>query len=258
MRLREYSDKVPKPMVPIGYRPVLWHVMKYYAHFGHTDFILCLGYQADIIKDYFVNYHEYVSNDFVLNRGSKVELLSSDIEQWNITFADTGISSNIGERLMAVRKYLKDETEFLANYSDGLTDLPLDDMINAFHNSGKVASFMAAKPTRSFHVASLDEDHIVTDITSLTEQQEVWINAGYFIFKNEIFNYIQQGEELVEKPFRRLITERQLLAYPHSGTFLTMDTFKEKQELDDMYIHGNTPWQVWKTGGKDQYTSRAC
>ena len=246
-------------MVPIGYRPVLWHVMKYYAHFGHKDFILCLGHQADTIKDYFVNYHEYISNDFVLNRGSKVELLSTDIDDWNITFADTGINANVGQRLLAVKKYLKDDTEFLANYSDGLTDLPLNDMITRFRQSGKVASFMAARPTRSFHVATLGPDNVVTDFSSFSEHNEVWINAGYFVFRKEIFDYLKPGEELVEEPFRRLIEKRELLAYPHKGHFFTMDTFKEKQALDDMYTQGNTPWQVWKgTGTGSQLTSEAC
>ena len=123
-RLRDYSENVPKPMVPIGYRPILWHVMKYYAHFGHKDFILCLGYRADVIKDYFLNFNECVSNDFVLSAGgAKLELLNRDIQDWTITFAETGPTSNIGQRLKAVEKYVKDEPMFLANYSDGLTDM---------------------------------------------------------------------------------------------------------------------------------------
>src|SRR5690606_16123135 len=204
MRLREYSEKVPKPMVPIGYRPVLWHVMKYYAHFGHKDFILCLGHQADVIKDYFVNYHEYVSNDFVLNKGSNVKLMNTDIDDWNITFADTGVNSNIGQRLLAARKYLSGEEMFLANYSDGLTDLPRDEMIAKCRVSDKVAAFMAARPTRSFHMATIDDDDVVTDLSALSERQNAWINAGYFILRQEVFNHILSGEELVEEPFRRL------------------------------------------------------
>lgn len=259
MRLREYSEKIPKPMVPIGYRPVIWHVMKYYAHFGHKDFILCLGHQADVIKDYFVNYNEYVSNDFVLNKGSKVQLMNTDIDDWNITFADTGVNSNIGQRLLAARKYLDGEEMFLANYSDGLTDLPLDDMVDKFEASGKIASFMAAKPTRSFHIASIGSDNLVTDLSAFSDQSDAWINAGYFVFKSEIFDHINFGEELVEEPFQRLIAGRKLLAYPYKGVFLTMDTFKEKQTLDDMYAKGNTPWQVWKKNDKPtSYSSEAC
>src|SRR5215471_8658844 len=129
--MREYSEVLPKPMVPIGYRPILWHVMKYYAHYGHKDFILCLGYKADVIKQYFRNYDECVSNDFVLSSGGKnVELLGSDIDDWNITFVDTGLTSNIGQRLKAVRRQLEGEEMFLANYTDGLSDVPLPNVID--------------------------------------------------------------------------------------------------------------------------------
>src|SRR6187200_987391 len=142
MRLREFSESIPKPMVNIGYRPILWHVMKYYAHYGHKDFILCLGHGADFIKNYFLNYNECISNDFVLSGGGKkLQLFNSDIDDWNITFADTGVSSNIGQRLRAVEKYLDGEEMFFANYSDGLTDLPLDLQLNYFKREGRVASF---------------------------------------------------------------------------------------------------------------------
>lgn len=244
MRLREYSEKIPKPMVPIGYRPILWHIMKYYAHFGHKDFILCLGYQADIIKDYFVKYSEYVSNDFVFSKGD-LNLLNKDIDDWTITFVDTGMEANIGQRLKAVEKYLKGEDMFLANYSDGLTDLPLSDMIADFKRSGRTGAFMASQPTRSFHVVTLNGNNEVKDIRSLSNSG-LRVNAGYFVFKHEIFDYIGDGEELVEEPFRRLIARNELLAYPYDGVFMTMDTFKEKQMLDDMYAKGDTPWEVWR------------
>src|SRR5690348_7468260 len=139
LRIRDAED-IPKPMVKIGYRPILWHVMRYYAHFGHKDFILCLGYRADVIKNYFVNYSEYVSNDFVLADGGKrLELFNSDIQDWRITFVDTGIHSNIGQRLKIAEQYLEGEEEFLANYSDGLTDLPLPEQLNHFRRHDKVA-----------------------------------------------------------------------------------------------------------------------
>src|SRR5438046_2623377 len=159
MRLREVSDLIPKPMVPIGYRPILWHVMKYYAHYGHKDFILCLGYKGDVVKNYFLNYDECVSNDFVLsNGGKKLHLLNSDIHDWNITFVDTGIASNIGQRLKAVEHYVKGESAFLANYSDGLTDLPLPGYIDHFLERDKVGSFLAVRPSQSSHVVAFEGD----------------------------------------------------------------------------------------------------
>lgn len=252
MRLREYSDKIPKPMVPIGYRPILWYIMKYYAHFGHKDFILCLGHQADEIKNYFVNYNEYVSNDFVFTKGSKLDLLNKDIDDWKITFVDTGVNANIGERLRAVQKYLVGEEVFLANYSDGLADLPLPNMIEKFQQTDKIAMLMSSRPSRSFHVASMDEDNNVKELCSLNKLFGVWINAGYFIFRKEIFDYINPGEDLAEEPMQRLIAEKQLVSYPYEGIFHTMDTFKEKQMLDDMYAKGDEPWAVWKTNSSQK------
>lgn len=246
-RLRDYSEKVPKPMVNIGYRPILWHLMKYYAHYGHKDFILCLGYKADYIKEYFLNYNECLSNDFVLSAGGKqVQMIGSDIHDWRITFVDTGLSSNIGQRLKAVEKYLEGEEMFLANYSDGLSNLPLDDFIDHFMRHDKVASFLSVKPTQTFHVVSTQEDGLVKSIEHVNNA-DLRINGGFFALKTEIFKYMQPGEELVIEPFQRLIEKQQLVAYNYDGFWTCMDTFRDKQNLDDMYSQGNPPWEVWKT-----------
>jgi len=246
MRLRDYSEDIPKPMIPIGYRPILWHVMKYYAHFGHKDFILCLGYKADVIKNYFLNYNECISNNFVLSGGGRdIKLLNSDIDDWKITFVDTGLTSNIGQRLKAVEKYLAGENVFLANYSDGLSDLPLEQFCEHFKKSGKVASFLSVKPTHSFHVVSIDGDQSVSRIEHL-KRSGIWINGGYFIFKNDIFDEIRNGEELVNEPFRRLIEKKQLITYKYNGFWASMDTFKDKQLLDEMLNKGEASWEVWK------------
>jgi glucose-1-phosphate cytidylyltransferase len=244
-RLREYSENVPKPMVPIGYRPILWHVMKYYAHFGHTDFILCLGYMADTIKNYFLNYQESTSNDFVMSEGGrKIELINSDITDWRITFVDTGFRSNIGTRLKLVEEYLDGEEHFLANYSDGLTDMPLDKQVAAFHQSGKVACFMCSRPSQTFHVVHLREDNSVESINHV-QHTDIWMNAGYFVFRKDVFDYLKPGEDLIAEPFHRLIEANQLLAYKYER-FWAMDTFKEQQELSDLALSGNPPWQVWR------------
>ena len=251
MRLREYSEQVPKPMVPIGYRPILWHVMKYYAHYGHKDFILCLGYQADTFKNYFLNYNECLSNDFILTKGGKeMKLLNSDIHDWKITFVDTGMSSNIGQRLKAVEKYLDGEEMFLANYSDGLTDLPLPEYIDFFMDKGSVGGFLCVRPTQSFHVVSAT-DAIVTGIQHIS-QAGIWLNGGYFVFRNEIFRYMRDGEELVHEPFQRLIENRELVAYKYNGFWACMDTFKEKQTLDDMFVRGEAPWEVWRSAQRSE------
>ena len=245
MRMREYSEAIPKPMVPIGYRPILWHVMRYYAHYGHKDFILCLGYKADVIKSYFLEYNECVSNDFVLSNGGKnVELLSTDIDDWNITFVDTGLMSNIGQRLKAVQRYLEGEEMFLANYTDALSDVPLPAVIDSFKQSGKTACFVSVKPRASFHMIEMEPDGVVKSIDHIGKSG-ARMNGGFMVLRHEIFRYMRNGEELVEEPFRRLIDARMLMTYSHDGFWACMDTFKEKQDLDDVFTRGNAPWAVW-------------
>jgi glucose-1-phosphate cytidylyltransferase len=255
MRLREFSDKIPKPMVPIGYRPILWYIMKYYAYYGHKDFILCLGYMGDTIKNYFVNYDEYLSNDFVYSKGgNNLNLLNKDIDDWTITFADTGINTSLGERLLLVKKYLKGEDCFLVNYSDVLTDLPLPEMISHFKKVNKTAMFLATPPQRSFHVVQFDKNKAVSEISLLTKTG-LWVNGGYFILKSEIFDYLNPGDDLVDNALQQLIPRNELSVYPYYGTWITMDTFKEKQALDDMYSRGETPWEVWKEKKRELITA---
>jgi glucose-1-phosphate cytidylyltransferase len=245
-RLRDYSESVPKPMVTIGHRPILWHVMKYYAHFGHREFILCLGYRGDVIKQYFLNYEECLSNDFSISNGGRdVELYSRDIEDWKITFVDTGLNSNIGQRLKAVEPFLGDDEVFLANYADGLSDLDLPTFLEEFRRQDCVASFLAVRPSQSFHVVSSDDSGMVREIRHVT-QTPLWINGGYFALKREIFEYMKEGDELVEAPFQRLIGEGKLMAYQCKGFWQCMDTFRDKQILDDLYASGNPPWELWK------------
>jgi glucose-1-phosphate cytidylyltransferase len=246
LRLRDYADHIPKPMVPIGYRPILWHVMKYFAHYGHKEFILCLGYRGDLIKQYFLDYNECLSNDFVFSKGGKsVELANSDIHDWKITFADTGLRANVGQRLLAVEKYLANEEVFLANYTDGLTDLDLPNYLDFARQHNRIATFLSVRPNLSYHIAQTGDDGIVTNIKELT-QSGVRINAGFFVLKQEIFRYMGPGEELVIEPFRRLIQKRQLAAFEYNGFFAAMDTFKDKQQLDDLYESGRPPWEVWR------------
>lgn len=245
MRLREYSQSIPKPMVPIGYRPILWHVMKYYAHFGHRDFILCLGHGADVVKEYFLNYDECVSNDFTLSEGGrKVDLLRSDIHDWRITFVDTGLQANIGQRLMAVRQHLEGETAFLANYADNVTDLPLPDLLEIFDNRKPVGLFALVRPSQSFHVVDADDVGYVKDIRGV-QGTDIWINGGYFVLSTEIFDYMESGDELVLKPFGRLIEQRKLMAYRYDGFWACLDTFKEKQHLDEMFARRQAIWALW-------------
>jgi glucose-1-phosphate cytidylyltransferase len=245
-RLREHSDTIPKPLVFIGARPILWHLMRYYAHYGHKDFVLALGYRGDMVREYFLKYNECMSNDFTLSRGgSKVELHSHDIDDWRITFVDTGLHSNIGQRLVRVRKYLEGEPIFLANYSDGLSDLPLDRMLKSFEGQSWAASFAAVHLASSLHAVRTEASGAVTGIGPLSEGS-TRINGGYFILRQEIFDSIRDGEELVEQPFQRLIEGKKLGSYAYDGFWQAMDTFKDKIAFDRMESSGNCPWKVWK------------
>ncbi len=249
-QLPDQAEAVPKPMTTIGYRPILWHVMRYYAHWGVKDFLLCLGYKGNVVKDYFLRYNEALSNDFVLSRGgAKIELLGSDIHDWDITFVDTGLNSNVGERLKAVEPYLRDEKVFCVNYGDLLTDAPLLELVSDFERANKVAAFLSVPPHYSFHVVSHAADGLVTAIQDV-HQADLWINGGYFIFRNEIFDFIHEGEDLVEQPFTRLIAADQLISYRYKGFWAALDTLKDLQTLQSLHDSQCPPWALWRAAGE--------
>jgi glucose-1-phosphate cytidylyltransferase len=258
MRLRGYSDDVPKPMVTIGSRPVLWHVMKYYAHFGHKDFILCLGYKANAIKNYFLGYEESVSNDFVFSQGGrKLEFMQRDIDDWTITFVDTGLQSTIADRLRLVEPYLNGEDIFLANYSDGLTDFFLPQMIEEFSHRDAYASFLAVRArSSSLDTVHMNDDGIVREIKCMKDAN-IWLNGGYFVLRKEVFRYIKPKEELVYEPFRRLISEGKVWSQRHDGFWQCMDTFRDKQILEELETSGEAPWRLWKNN-KSAARGAAC
>ena len=245
MRMRDGVSNAPKPMAMIGERPMLWHVMRYYAHYGHTDFVLCLGYGAAAVKDFFLNYDETRSNDFVLESGAqKIELFKTDIAEWRITFVDTGLHSPIGERLRRVRKFVEDEPVFLANYADVFTDAPLPDMIERFTATDAVASLLAVPPQSSHHVVDVEENGLITAVTPVRDLRQ-WENGGYFVLRPEIFSYLGEGEDLVEDVLVRLVPQRRVLAYPYKGYWTPVDTVKERAHLEDMYHQGHCPWMIW-------------
>ena len=217
--------------------------MQYYSHYGHRDFILCLGYKANVIKDYFLNYKASADSDCVVSEfGSKIEILGERPPDWRIALVDTGVWRNIGEQLLAVKTHVQDEEVFLANYSDGLTDAPLPDMIDFFKKSGKIGCFVAVRAPFNFHLAEFDENGSVRRFRS-NQESEVWINGGYFIFRNEIFDYMRDGEELVLEPFNRLIKSGDLVAYRYEGFWRAMDTLRDRQVLEEMVEQGNVPWR---------------
>jgi len=244
-RLRDYSEQIPKPLVEVGSRPILMHLMRYYAHFGHKEFILCLGHKGSAIKNYFRNYDECLYNDFVYSSGgSDIKLLKKDIDDWKITFVDTGERSSIGERLRRVRQYIEPDEMFLANYSDAVTDLNLKDYVDSFVARKKIACFVSVRVPQTFHVVHADSEGHANGLEFVGDSP-IRINGGYFVLRREIFDYMNPGEELVVEPFKRLMAKQELLAVPHDGFWRSMDTFRDKTELDELMLKGPAPWQRW-------------
>src|SRR6201996_1822823 len=257
MRMRDGVTNAPKPMAMIGERPMLWHVMRYYAHFGHTDFVLCLGYGASYVKDFFLNYDETRSNDFVLEGGDRqAKLFKTDISDWRITFVDTGLNSPIGERLRRVRRFVENEDMFLANYADVFTDAPLPDMVSRFAATDALVSLLAVPPTSSHHVVDVNDGGLITHVTPLRDLRQ-WENGGDFVLRPEIFDYLGEGEDLVEDVIVRLVPRRQVIAYPYKGYWCPADTVKERAQMEEMYYRGTCPWMVWDPERSSQVADAA-
>jgi len=242
VRMGQETQALPKPMIHVGTRPILWHIMKWYSAWGHSDFVLCLGYRAESVKEYFLAYNEALGNDFVLSGGGReVELLNRDMDEWRVTFLDTGVRTEIGQRLKAAEPYLEGDEVFLATYGDALTDAPLDEMIERHRRSGRTGLLMSVRPRLDYHVLHATDDGVVRSVERLAEA-DVRINGGFFVFGRAIFDVIHEGDDLVEQPFARLIERQELLAYPYDGFWEPMDTIKDKQKLDSLYDGGAAPW----------------
>jgi glucose-1-phosphate cytidylyltransferase len=257
MRMREGTSNQPKPMALIGDRPLLWHVMRYYAHFGHTDFVLCLGYGAAVVKDYFLRYDETLSNDFALvGPDRQVQMFSTDITDWTVTFIDTGQDATIGERLMRVRKHVDGEPVFLANYADTLTDAPLPEMITRFQETDATASLLAVPPVSSHHVIEMDPAGRVSRLREVRELM-TWENGGYFVLRPEIFDMLREGEDLVPHALNRLLPEGRVLAQPYTGFWRAVDTFKDRAEMEALYARGACPWMLWDASRREASPARS-
>jgi glucose-1-phosphate cytidylyltransferase len=244
VRMGEETQRIPKPMIRIGNRPILWHIMRYYAAWGHTEFILCLGYKGDVIKEYFLSHNEALFNDFVLDgygAEAEVEILNRDGGPWRITFADTGTRSTIGERLKLVEPYLGDDEVFMATYGDGLTDVPLPDLVNTFEASGKMIMFALVRPHFHAHIVESDVDGTVRGVKPMNTAG-VRINGGFFVMRRDVFDWIAPGDELVEETFEKLIPRGEVGAYAHDGFFGPMDTIKDRQWLEELLESGRAPW----------------
>lgn len=244
-RLREETEYRPKPMVEVGGRPILWHIMKSLSSQGINDFVICLGYKGDQIKDYFLNYESRI-NDLTIalgKNGTVVQHSKSVEENWNITLADTGLTTMTGGRINRIKKYVNNE-KFLCTYGDGLADINLE-LLLKFHNShGLGATVTAVRPTNRFGALQINETETVTEFAE-KPKTEKWVNGGYFIFEPLIFEYLDDECILEKEPLEKIAKSGQLKAYKHDGFWQPMDTYRESQELNELWNTGKAPWKKW-------------
>jgi glucose-1-phosphate cytidylyltransferase len=244
-RLREETEYRPKPMVQIGGRPMLWHIMKIYSHYGYTDFVICLGYKGQMIRDYFLNY-ETQNRDFTVTLGSgQVEVHGNHTEDgWRVTLAETGEKTMTGGRLKRIEKYLGCST-FMATYGDGLADMDVESLVGFHRRHGKLATVTAVRPSSRYGELAIENDK-VTLFREKPQVNEGWINGGFFVLQPEIFELIEGENDTLETGLLlRLVERGQLAVYQHEGFWQCMDTYREMQQLDDMWARNNAPWRVW-------------
>jgi glucose-1-phosphate cytidylyltransferase len=246
-RLREETEFRPKPMVEVGGRPILWHIMKTYAHYGFNDFILCLGYRGNIIKEYFLNYAA-MNNNFTIKLGRRDEIeYHGDHEEQNfkVTLIDTGLPTMTGGRIKRIEKYITSDT-FMVTYGDGLSDINIPDLLKFHKDHGKIATLSSVRPSSRFGVIDINPKHQVTEFREKPISND-WISAGYFVFDRKFFEYLPDDDQCImeREPMEMLARNQQLMAYHHQGFFYAMDTYREYEALNKMWNSGNVPWKVW-------------
>ena len=245
-RLREETEFRPKPMVPVGGKPILWHIMKTFAHFGHDEFVVCTGYRGDSIRQFFYEF-ESMNSDFTVILGSKERIKTHGVLEeadWEVTVADTGAETMTGGRIYKIRDHVGKDS-FLCTYGDGLADVDISKLLKFHKSHGKVATLTAVRPISRFGVLDLSSDGLVESFQE-KPQAEGWINAGYFVFEPKIFDYLEPNSILEREPMANLAKDGQLVAFRHEGFFQPMDTYREMSMLNEMWDEGKAPWKVWK------------
>jgi len=249
-RLSEETDLKPKPMVEIGGKPILWHIMKIYSHFGFNDFIVCLGYKGYMIKEYFANYYIRYSDLTINLANNHVKVHDSHCEPWKVTLIDTGLNTQIGGRIKRVQEYIGNE-RFMVTYGDGVGDINIKELLEFHKKHGKYATVTAVQPSGRFGAMDISEQNVVNNFIEKPAGDGSWVNGGFFVLEPEIFDYIKGDETIWERePLENLAEEDQLVAYKHSGFWKPMDTLRDKRELEAMWNSGKAPWKIWKTYSK--------
>jgi glucose-1-phosphate cytidylyltransferase len=244
-RLSEETSVIPKPMVEIGGKPILWHIMKIYSHFGFNDFVICLGYKGYIIKEYFHNYMLHQSDLVIDLKNNKSEIFNSEVEPWNITLVQTGLNAQTGGRLLAIKKYIENE-RFMLTYGDGVADVNIHNLIESHKKSGKIATITAVQPQGRFGALALDENNFVKEFKEKPKGDGDWINGGFFVCEPEVFNFLEDENTIWERtPLEQIALNGGLNAYKHNGFWKPMDTLRDKKELESLWESNSAPWKLW-------------
>lgn len=246
-RLSEETHTIPKPMVEIGGKPILWHIMKLYSHYGYNDFIICLGYKGYVIKEYFANYFLHTSDVTVDIGNNSIEVHSSHSEPWKVTLVDTGQDSMTGGRVKRIQKYIGNDP-FMLTYGDGVSDINIKKLVEYHERSGKKLTVTAYKPQGKFGSLDLDEESNVKSFTEKPAGDGMWINAGYFVCEPEVFDYITEGDRTIFErgPLENLAKDGKMNAFKHEGFWKPMDILRDNKELNSMWDSNKAPWKVWE------------
>lgn len=245
-RLSEETDIRPKPMVEVGGKPILWHIMKMYSHYGINEFVILLGYKGYYIKEYFANYYLHQSDVTIDISNNNIQTHSNTSEPWKVTLLETGLNTMTGSRVKKARSYIKNET-FMLTYGDGLADMNINETLRFHKNHGKLMTMTSAKPDTRFGLLNIGKDNKVVKFNEKPQIKDSWVNAGYFICQPEIFDYIDDGEDVVfeQEPIKKLVRDEEIYTYRHNGFWMPMDTQRDKIKLNEIYSSHNAPWMVW-------------
>ncbi|MDN4620961.1 glucose-1-phosphate cytidylyltransferase [Paenibacillus sp. PsM32] len=247
-RISEESHLKPKPMIEIGGKPILWHIMKHYSYFGFNDFVICLGYKGYIIKEYFAHYFLHESDvTFDFRNNNQQIIHSNTAEPWKVTLVNTGIESMTGGRVKRIHNYVKDDDAFMLTYGDGVSNININDLVNFHKNNKKLVTVSTTQPSGRFGSLALGENHIVDSFQEKPQGDGGWINAGFFVMSPKALNYIDNDDTILEKePLENIASDKQLVAYKHSGFWQPMDTLRDKNYLEDLWKIEQAPWKVWR------------
>ncbi len=248
-RIRDVSSNLPKPMIPIGNRPIIWHIMKYYATYGHKEFVLCLGHLGDVIRDFFINYESHTCDTkVILGKQRRIEFINQHEEaDWSVTLAETGQDSMTGARVRKVRQYVGDDENFMLTYGDGVGDIDIDALLAFHYSHGKMMTVTGVRPPGRFGEMRFDEKGVVSGFNEKPQATSGCISGGYFVCRRELFDYLDDRDDLVleQEPMNRLVADQQMMVYKHAGFWQPMDTHREYLLLNKLYETKKAPWMKW-------------